>query len=44
MVSSFEMPILPPSLSKLQKECQNQNQNQRKLPKINLQHSLTNHS
>ena len=33
-MSSFEMPILPPSLSKLQKECQNQNpfkENYRKL-------------
>ena len=37
------MPILPPSLYKLQKECENQKSTQRKLPKINLQHSLTNH-
>ena len=44
MVSSFEMPILPPfPFLNLKRNVKIKISTQRKLPKISLQHSLTNH-
>ena len=43
MVSSFKMPILPPSLLNYKRIVKIKISTQRKLPKNNLQHFLTNH-